>query len=96
MAKDKKLTLTQMIDREIAYILNEMDSTDIDDESYTLMINRLDSLYDIRNKNNSWRIKPETVLMMSTNLLGIIIVLKHEEMNVITSKAFGLIGKGRG
>jgi len=38
-------------------------------------------------------IKPETVVLVTANLIGIALVLNHEKLNVMTSKAFGLVTK---
>lgn len=41
------------------------------------------------------RIKPDNVLSAITNLLGIGLILKHEELNIIASKALGFVMKPR-
>lgn len=52
---------------------------------------------DIENKKREMKIpfgiKPETVVLVTANLIGIALVLNHEKLNVMTSKAFGLVTK---
>lgn len=52
---------------------------------------------DIENKKREMQIpfgiKPETVVLVAANLIGIALVLNHEKLNVVTSKAFGFVSK---
>ena len=41
------------------------------------------------------KITPDTALICLTNVLGIILVLNVEKLDIIRSKAFGFIMKGR-
>ena len=41
------------------------------------------------------KIDPNTVLGIAGNLLGIVAVLNYEKTDIITSKAFGMIMKGK-
>lgn len=38
-------------------------------------------------------LKPETVAVVAANLIGVALVLNHEKLNVVTSKAFGFVTK---
>jgi hypothetical protein len=52
---------------------------------------------DIETKKREMKIpfgiKPETVVTVAANLIGIALVLNHEKLNVVTSKAFGFVTK---
>ena len=52
---------------------------------------------DIETKKREMKIpfgiKPETVVLVTANLIGIALVLNHEKLNVVTSKAFGFVSK---
>jgi hypothetical protein len=39
------------------------------------------------------RVKPDTVALVAANLAGIIMIIGHERLNVIASKAIGFVGK---
>lgn len=41
------------------------------------------------------RIDPNTVILSATNLAGILLIINHERLNVITTKALGFILKAR-
>lgn len=40
-------------------------------------------------------IDPNTVILSATNLVGILLIINHERLNVITTKALGFILKAR-
>jgi hypothetical protein len=42
-----------------------------------------------------WKISPDALLTVAANLLGILLVLNFEKLDIIRSKAFGMIIKGR-
>lgn len=52
---------------------------------------------DIETKKREMKLpfglKPETVAVVAANLVGIALVLHHEKLNVVTSKAFGFVSK---
>lgn len=41
------------------------------------------------------RVSPDAVVAAATNLFGILMILKHEELNVISTKAINFVLKGR-
>jgi len=43
----------------------------------------------------SWKIDPNTVLVVAGNLLGIVLILYFEKFDIIRSKAVGFVLKGR-
>lgn len=46
-----------------------------------------------KEKENSWKPSPDAVVGAAASVLGILLVLNYEKLNVITSKAVGFIGK---
>lgn len=43
----------------------------------------------------SWRVTPDTLVVALTNLAGIVLVLNFEKIDIVRSKAMGLVLKGR-
>lgn len=43
----------------------------------------------------SWELKPDTVLVVAGNLIGILLILNFERLDIVRSKAVGFILKGR-
>ena len=42
-----------------------------------------------------WKISPDTILIVGANLLGILLILNHERLDIISTKALGFVIKGR-
>ena len=93
MMKFTKLKQNQ-IKKEINRIHSEMESMDINSEEYKNAIGHLKSLHEIESRD-LFGISSDTMAVVAGNILGLILVLKHEELNVITSKALGFVIKGR-
>lgn len=43
----------------------------------------------------TWTVTPDTLLLATTNLVGILLVLNFEKLDIIRSKAIGFVLKGR-
>lgn len=43
----------------------------------------------------SWKFTPDTLLVVGGNLIGILLILNFEKMDIIRSKALGFVLKGR-
>jgi len=80
------------VDDEIANVLDCMEKIEVGDDKYMASLIALKTLYEIKKDDND-KIRKETWLLVGTNLLGIALVLFHEQANVISSKAFTLIRK---
>lgn len=46
-------------------------------------------------QEKKFKVKPDTLLIVAGNLVGILLILKFEKMDIITSKALGFVMKGR-
>ena len=63
-------------------------------KEYSEMIENLEKLYKAKGQNQSqipWR----EIVVGAWAMVQIITIIRHEEVNVITSKAFGLVSRGR-
>lgn len=89
--KDKQTDLDKRINEVLEYMKNiSPESTD-----YTVITENLERLYKAKASENDRKISSDTIAVVAGNLLGIVIILGYEKANVITSKAFSLILKGR-
>lgn len=85
-----------MLEKEIEAVLLEMKDMYVGSEEYEIALNHLSTLHEInKSKEKKWNVSPDTMAIVVGNLLGIILILKHEELNVITSKAMNFVIKGR-
>lgn len=80
------------LDQEIERIYEAMKVVEPASEEYSALTARLDDLQKLK-KSKKWHVNPDTVFAGGVNLAGILLVLKHEELKVISSKAFGLVKK---
>ena len=70
-----------------------------DEERYATMLTVIERLEKLRRekakpaKTREVDIDPNKILMVAGNLIGILAILKYEEVNVIGTKALGLVMK---
>lgn len=59
--------------------------------------NELNKKYQAYNEmlKPSCKLSPDTMLVVAGNLLGIVLILKHEKIDIVTSKALSFVLKGR-
>ena len=83
------------LDSEIFRNLNIMAENDPVSSEYRDALTRVRELHDIKALSRKWKVTPDTAVMFLAQLLGIFTIVKHEQFNVITSKALGFVNKGR-
>ena len=85
------------IDKEIGRLEELLLDLDPDTKEYKKVLQHLDSLHELRDRNKSFRLKinGDTIVLASVNLLGILLVLHHERFHAVSSKALGFIIKPR-
>ena len=84
-----------MLEKEIEVVLLDMKDMYVDSDEYEVALNHLSILHEINSKEKKWNVSPDTMAVVAGNLLGIVLILKHEELNIITSKAMSFVIKGR-
>lgn len=80
---------------EIDEVLDKLSTFEPSGEDYRKIVENLKVLYQIKNISLERKIKPETILAISANILGIAMIIGYEKANVITTKAISFIAKGR-
>lgn len=83
------------LDKVIADLESEMTTRDGDSEEYATMLNRLERLYKLKEKNSPKQVDPNTYWMVGGNLAGILIIVFYEHAHAMTSRAIGFAGKLR-
>lgn len=87
----KKSELEKVIDS----ILGSMSKLEPDSDEYGKMASNLEKLLKAKSYEKSKVISPDTMLVVIANLIGIVLILKHENVDIITSKALGFVLRGR-
>lgn len=86
------------LDKEIMSLEDQLEYTPFDSDEYKYLLevySRLTRLRREEKESKKFKVSPDTVLMVSANLLGIILILGYEQAHVVTSKALGFVLKGR-
>ncbi len=86
------------IDETIENALIDMEQLPLGSEEYLNAAKAVEVLCQARSHKKETTIKGipiETVVAAATNIIGILMVLNYERFNVITTKAFGMVAKGR-
>jgi hypothetical protein len=73
--------------------LFEMESHPASSEEYGTMLDRVKQLHKLKEEEKPSRPSPDTLILVGANLVGIAMILRHEHLNVITSKALGFVLK---
>lgn len=83
------------LEKAIVRLHDDMLAEDPDTDKYAKMADNLTKLYKLRDHDTvkRWRPSPDVALTVAANILGIVMIIKHEDVNVITSKAIGFVVK---
>lgn len=88
--KDKRTT----IQKEIDDLLLEMEKMDPMSEEYKTRLQNVERLTKIKESYEpKISFSPDAILGFLANILGIVLILHHEDFNVITSKATSFVSK---
>lgn len=82
------------LDEVIDEVLAEYRTMMADSEEAPKLLDQLEQLYKIRNQHKD-RVSKDTLAIVLGNLAGIAIIVGHERVHVITSKALSFILKSR-
>lgn len=85
--------MKQKIREEQEKCFLKMSKEDVDQEEWN-DLNRKYQAYTEMLKP-SWKITPDTLLVVGGNLVGILLILNFERMDIIRSKAMSFVLKGR-
>lgn len=86
---DKPATLQELIDLVQTQMLTE----GADSDKFREMNDELERLYAMKKANKSSRVSPDALVAVAGNLLGIGLILQHERLHVVTSKALSFVTK---
>lgn len=79
------------LDGEIERLKVQM-AMEKDSDKKREIANDIYRLEKVKNEQRTFKIKPADLLKAGVSIAGLILVLKHEETNVITSKMWGIVG----
>lgn len=83
------------LDATITELMNDMKTMDGDSDEYATCLNRLERLTKLKKPRFYEKLSPDTLLLVGSNILGILIIVSYEHGHVIGSKALSHIIKPR-
>ncbi len=86
-----KSSLENAIDRALIDITGHDPATD----EFARSVDQVGKLHKMKESESLPRVSPDTLVLAATNIAGIIMIIKHEHFNVITSKALAFVLKPR-
>ena len=89
--KDKRTELEKEIDK----LIDGLRTVNYDTEDYTKRLQIIERLKSLEDDKSKRRVSPDTVLLVAGNILGILIIVNHERLHVIASKALSHVIRGR-
>lgn len=81
----------QPIDKEVDRVIELMSNMKPESDEYFQTVQALKVLLEVRARKEAPRINPEIIFTVIGNLVGIVLILRHENLNVITSKAISFV-----
>ena len=80
-------------DKEVDRILALMSNMEPSSEDYKKAAESLKTLCEARAKKPAHLIEPEAIVAALSSLLGIVLILQHERLHVVTSRAISFVRK---
>ncbi|HAQ03016.1 TPA: hypothetical protein DCQ22_03950 [Candidatus Nomurabacteria bacterium] len=89
--KEVKRTITDEIDR----IVKELEGMKPESPEYEAKVKQLKVLCEARSLKPDRLLNTDALIAGGINILGILLILNFEKLNVMSSKAIGFVMKGR-
>lgn len=81
------------LDKAIDELYRQMDDLPGDSQEYAAMADQLVKLHALKMNESSRRVSPDARANIIANLLGILVIVSHERVHILTTKALGFIKK---
>lgn len=89
-----KSKLPSRLETRCEEALDQLATREVASEEYGTILDRAAKLHKMKEEEvNSSRISKDTMAIVAANLLGIMLVIRHEHVNVVTSKAMNMVLK---
>jgi hypothetical protein len=82
-----------LLDDALTKALRSLNDFDIGSEEYEQRLSAVSRLHKMRQEEKPDQVSLDTAAVIAANLLGIVMIVRHENVNVIASKAMGLVMK---
>jgi len=83
------------LDEAIDALLARIATEPYDSKETPAMVDQVTKLAKLKEKDIPKRPSPDTLVLVAGNILGIVLILQFERVNVVTSRAIGFVMKLR-
>lgn len=87
--RPEKSELEKALDRA----LRKLDELDVHTEEYANTLDRVSKLHKMKEDEKPDSVSKDSLFRSAANLLGILLIIHHERVNIITSKALPFVAK---
>lgn len=88
---DRKPAVDLDLEKAIASAYVDLNGYTAETDEYAKIVDHIVKLEAIRDSQRPDRLKLDTVVASATNLVGILLIVNHEYVGVVTSKAMAFI-----
>lgn len=85
----------RMLESELERILTVLPLYQPETQEYAKTLTHVERIHGMMDHKRPSPVSRETLVTVGANLLGILMIIKHEDVNVITSKALGFVIRTR-
>lgn len=89
------LVKQKLIDLEIDRVLTLMSKMKPESAEYTAAAVNLDKLHSARSFKKEWSVSTDTIIIAATAIFQTLMILNHEYVGVVSSKALAYVLKGK-
>lgn len=86
---------TTQLQETIATLQRVLDEETVEPSERPKLVDQLIQLHRLQNESSRGKVSADTLAAIAANLAGILIIVKHEQANVIASKALAFVTKLR-
>jgi hypothetical protein len=91
-SRNKEPTL---LEREFDRALRALSTCEVGSQEYVKTLDVISTLHTVKKDHKPSSVSRDTLAIVAANLLGILMIIKHEDLNPITSRAMNLVMKPR-
>lgn len=77
----------------IARVQSYLKDQEIDSDNYAKALKHLAELHKMKEAEKPSGVSPDTIITVAANIAGILLIIRHEHVNVISSKAMNTLMK---
>lgn len=81
------------LDYAIARAMDQLAVHEVTSEEYAEILNNVVILHKMQVEEKPDQLSMDTAAIIAANLIGILLIIRHENVNVIASRAMGLVIK---